>query len=92
MKRDADGRAVRYKARLVVCGSRDYTDVMNSFDSVVDFAIVPMLLSMEAQNNLELHQLDYNSAFLHGTLKRDVLMIFSDLESTSLTAKVCRRN
>lgn len=48
-KLDADGKPVRYKARLVICGNLDSDDPDKTFAQVVEFSIVRVTLAMAVE-------------------------------------------
>ena len=76
IKRKADGTIDRYKARLVAkCFKQRYViDYEDTFSPVVKAATVRTVLSIMVSNGWHLHQLDVQSAFLHGILEEDVYM------------------
>lgn len=76
IKRNPDGTASKYKARLVAKGflqqyGKDYFD---TFSPVTKPVTIRTVLSIVLTHNWPLHQLDVNSAFLHGTLHEEVFM------------------
>ena len=76
IKRGIDGSIGRYKSRLVAQGYSqtegiDYDEV---FAPVAHAATIRTLLSFANSNDLEIHQLDVKTAFLHGVLDCDLYM------------------
>ncbi|RVX00895.1 Retrovirus-related Pol polyprotein from transposon TNT 1-94 [Vitis vinifera] len=93
VKYKADGNVDRYKARLVAKGfTQSYgIDYQETFASVAKLNIVRVLLSLAANLDWSLHQLDVKNAFLNGDLEEEVYMdIPAGLDTTSNLNKVCR--
>uniref|UniRef100_A0A2N9FVX0 Uncharacterized protein n=1 Tax=Fagus sylvatica TaxID=28930 RepID=A0A2N9FVX0_FAGSY len=77
LKQNSDGSISRYKARLVAKGFHQQPglDFDETFSPVVKPPTVRIVLSLAAQHQWFLRQLDISNAFLHGFLKEDVFMI-----------------
>ena len=68
--------ATTYKARLVAkkFSQKERVDYDEIFSPVVKHTSIRMLLSLVAQLNMELEQLDVKTAFLHGDLEETIYM------------------
>ena len=71
-KKDEHGRIKGHRARLVVRGFNQVPDVDyfpdETFASVAKLASAQAILSIAAQNNMVIHQMDVKSAYLYGKL------------------------
>ena len=74
-KHKATGK-LRYKARLVAQGftQREGIDLIEVFSPVVKHRTITLMLSVVAQFNMELEQMDVKTAFLYGELKETIFM------------------
>ncbi|KAJ3474391.1 hypothetical protein NLI96_g12482 [Meripilus lineatus] len=75
-KKDAIGKVIEYKARLVAQGFTqtygvDYTD---TFAPVAKLTSIRTILALAARNDWEIHQMDVKSAYLNGTLDEVIYM------------------
>ena len=93
MKHIEDGSVERFKPRLVAKGfTQSYgIDYEETFAPVAKLNTICVLLSLAANLDWPLHQLDVKNAFLNGDLEEEVYMeVPPGLESYSKTSKVCR--
>jgi hypothetical protein len=76
LKRDKAGNIQRYKARLVAKGYSQVegVDFQETFSPVARFTTMRVLLTMAADMDLEVHQLDIKTAFLNGYLDGEIYM------------------
>lgn len=61
-----------YKARLVVKGYQQKEEIDNTYSPVAKLETLKILLSSCCQNNLKIHQMDVETAFLNGDIKSEV--------------------
>lgn len=93
IKCKADGSIDRLKARLVAKGyTQSYgIDYQETFAPVAKLNSIRILLSIAANRDWPLMQLDVKNAFLNGDLKEDVYMdIPPGLEGSFPSGKVCK--
>ena len=76
LKKDSDGKLLKYKARLVVkgFGQKKGIDFDEIFSPVVKMSSIRVVLSLTASLDLELEQLDVKTDFLHGDLNEEIYM------------------
>lgn len=76
VKRNAEGKISRYKARLVVRGfsQREGIDFNETFSPVARFDTIRTVLSIAANEGLQLAQFDVETAFLNGIIEENIYM------------------
>jgi hypothetical protein len=89
VKSDTTGHVSRFKARLVAkgCSQRVGLDCTETFSPVIRMASLCLFLAIAAARDLELCQLDIDTAFLYAPMKEDVY-IRQPLGFTDGTSKV----
>ena len=93
VKYNSDRTMERYKSRLVAKGFTqilgvDYTEI---FDPVAKLNSVSVLLSLAANLDWPLHQMDVKNSFLNGDLDEEVFMeLPHGFELTRDRKKVCK--
>ena len=93
MKFKVDGKIERYKVRLVAKGyTQTYElDYKETFTLVAKMNTIRILLSLPAQYDWFLNQLDVKNAFLHGNLEEKVVMDAPPgFKNTIGAGKVCK--
>jgi hypothetical protein len=75
-KRDESGNIVKHKARIVAQGFRQIPGLHfnDTFSPVARLTSLRILLTVAADEDLEIDQMDVDSAFLNGTLKETIYM------------------
>lgn len=74
VKRNEKNEIIRHKARLVVLGNhqREGIDYNETFSPTVNIKSIKLLLALAAQEDLEIQQIDFDTAFLNAVLKEDI--------------------
>ena len=73
---NADGSAENYKARLVAKGytQRPCIDYDETFAPVAHLSSIRTLMAISAEMGLEVHQLDFVSAYLNGDIDTEIYL------------------
>lgn len=79
-KPDANGKIVRWKARLVVRGfqQQEGIDFNETFSPTVRMKSIKTMLALAVDLDLEIKQIDYDTAFLNANLQEDVYVKLPD--------------
>jgi hypothetical protein len=94
VKLDQENKPIRYKARVVAKGFQqtygiDYTE---TFAPVAKLKSIKLVLAIVAHNNLELKQLDFDTAFLNAFLSEEVYMEQPEGFHSGESTMVCKLN
>ncbi|XP_073131456.1 uncharacterized protein [Henckelia pumila] len=75
-KMKSDGTIDKYKVRLVIKGYRqcEGLDYFDTYSPVTRITSIRVILAIAALWNLEVHQMDVNTAFLNGDLEEKIYM------------------
>ncbi|KAA0046026.1 putative Polyprotein [Cucumis melo var. makuwa] len=88
-----DGSVDKYKARLVAKGfrQRENIDFFDTFSPVTRITSIRVLISIDALNNLLIHQMDVKTAFLNCDLEEEIYMEqFEGFIVHGQESKVCK--
>lgn len=90
-KTNLDGNIIRCKARLVAKGysQKAGVDYEQTFAPMIKYTSIRFCLSLAAQLNLNISQMDAVTAYLNGVLKEEVYMEQPEMFSDG-SAKVCK--
>jgi hypothetical protein len=95
-KLNSDGTIERYKARFVAQGfsQQEGIDYNETFAPVVRYKTLRILLTVVTIYNLEIHQMDVETAFLNPEIKEDVYMKQPKgyVQAAGSVEKVCKLN
>jgi hypothetical protein len=94
VKYNSDGSIERYKARLVAKGfTQTYgIDYLETFAPIAKLNTIKILLSLAANMDWPLHQLDVKNAFLNGYLEEEVYMDIPPGFENKFGSNVCKLN
>src|SRR6202522_2421061 len=76
LKKDAEGRVVKWKARLVARGFTQVygVDYFETFAPVARLVSIRTILAIATRNNWEIDMFDFHSAYLNGVLDDDEII------------------
>jgi transposase InsO family protein len=94
IKTNEVGEIVRYKARLVAKGfTQTYgVDYRETFAPVLRTESLRYLIAYAAENNLEIHHMDVETAFLNGELNEEIYMELPEGYEGDKQNSVCKLN
>src|SRR5271163_673564 len=89
-KLNPDGTIARYKARLVAKGysQQHGVDYDETYTPAAKFMSIRTILTIGVILNLEIHQMDVKTAFLHGDLFEEIYMSISEGVDRGLTPRL----
>lgn len=92
-KTDHLGNVTRYKARLVAkgCAQKAGIDYSETYSPVVRYSTIRYLMSIAVEFDLDIHQMDVDTAFLQGNL-HDVIYMYQPSLYSDGTEMVCKLN
>ncbi|KAA0053487.1 putative Polyprotein [Cucumis melo var. makuwa] len=87
-----DGSIDKYKAKLVAKGfrQRENVDFFDTFFPVTRITSIRVLISIAALNNLLIHKMDVETAFLNGDLEEEIYMEPEGFIVHGQESKVCK--
>lgn len=93
-KKDEHGNVIKHKARLVIkgCSQKPGIDFQETYSPVVRYTSIRYLLSIAAQFNLDIEQMDAVTAFLQGDLDEEIFMEPPEGIEGDFDGKVCKLN
>ena len=76
IKRDAEGKILKYKARLVAQGFTQIhsIDFLDTFAPVARLSAIRTVIALAASEDWELHQMDVKSAYLNSPIDAEIYM------------------
>jgi transposase InsO family protein len=91
VKKDTDGKVVKYKARLVAKGFTQIhgVDYGETYSPVARLSSIRLLLALAAKLNLKVDHLDVETAFLNGDLEEEIFMEQPEGYAPEGKRKVC---
>ena len=76
VKHNEKNEIIRWKARLVVLGNhqKEGRDYFETFSPTVHIKSIKFILAVAAQEDLEIKQIDFDTAFLNAEVKEDIYL------------------
>ena len=93
-KRNGSGKIESYKARLVAQGysQKEGVDYTETFAPVTQFTTIMLLINIAAAYDLEVHQMDFDTAYLNASLREDLYMKIPEECDHKNTSQVFKLN